>query len=77
MKTRLEIVNEAKRIRSECLDIINTAEHWNGSVRKPHEKAINPDPDGFLRRTITNIDAMLANEIRISEPPIDEGRTAE
>lgn len=68
MKTRLQIVNEAKRIRAECLQIFTDAEHWNTSVRKHHEKIIDPDPDGFLKRTIERIDSMLANEIRICEP---------
>ncbi len=68
MKTRLEIINEAKRIRQECLQIIWDAEHWNTSVRKAHEEPIDPDPDGQLRRTIDGIDAMLAKEIRICKP---------
>lgn len=67
-KTRQEIIDEAKRIRAECLDIIATAEYWNTNVRKPHEAVIDPDPDGFLARTIASIDKGLENEIRISEP---------
>lgn len=68
MKTRLQIVNEAKRIRAECVQIFNDAEYWNNTVRKPGMAPIDPDPDGQLARTIRGIDAMLENEIRICEP---------
>lgn len=68
MKTRLQIINEAKRIRAEYQQIICDTEYWNTQVRKEHEPPIDPDPDGELKRTIERIDLMLANEIRICEP---------
>lgn len=66
MKTRLEIINEVKRVRSECAQIITDAEHWNST--HPSEEPIDPDPDGELHRIIAGCDATLANEIRICEP---------
>lgn len=68
MKTRLEIINETKRIRRECQQILTDADHWNTNVRKGDEKPIDPDPNGELKRIIAACDACLASEIRISEP---------
>lgn len=66
MKTRLQIIKEARRIRDECQQIIIDCEHWNRS--NPTVKPIDPDPDGSLKKRITEMEALLSNEIRISEP---------
>lgn len=66
MKTRQEIIDEAKRIRAECQQILLDGEHWNNI--HPNEEPIDADPEGQLKRTIAGIDAMLENEIRICEP---------
>lgn len=62
MKTRLELINESKRIRSECQQILIDCEYWNTSVRKEHESAIDPDPDGELKRAIESCDEILSDK---------------
>ena len=46
--TRLEIRNEAIRVRNEIMQLLNDQDHWNELVRKPDERKINCDPDGVL-----------------------------
>lgn len=55
MKTRKEIVNEAKRQREEIAQYFRDADHWNNG-RGQTDGIIEVDPDG----------KMLNNEIRIS-----------
>jgi hypothetical protein len=62
MKTRKEIIDEAVRIRTEINQISVDADHWNHSVRKPHEDKINPDPNGEMAELAVAIDKMLDNE---------------
>jgi len=69
IKTRFQIIDGAKRLRAECIQIVADAEHWNKFVRKSGEPRIDPDPNGELARTVKAVDRMLANEIRICEPP--------
>lgn len=47
MSERGEIIRKAKRIRAECIQILNDAEYWNSNVRKPYERLIDPDPDAL------------------------------
>jgi hypothetical protein len=46
--TRIEIRNEAIRVRNEIMQLFNDQDYWNEFVRKPDEKEINCDPDGVL-----------------------------
>jgi len=48
VKTRTQIIREAKRIYEEIIQIFNDAEHWNTNVRKPDEQMIDPDPGRTL-----------------------------
>lgn len=58
--TRSQIIDNAKRIRANCIGLIADARHW--SEHHPDEERIDPDADGALTRIITAIDKMLANE---------------
>lgn len=62
IKSREQIVAEARRCRSEIEQIFADAEHWNERVRKPHEAPIDPDPDGKLAQIKRSLDTMLAEE---------------
>ncbi len=68
MKTRQEIIDKAKKNLAEVNEIFWDCDHWNDYVRKPHEKPIDPDPDGTLKRIKIYYESLLENEIRISEP---------
>lgn len=69
MKTREQIIIEAKRIRQKIAQIFLDADHWNHL--HPSEQGINPDPDGMLLRLATAIDEMLAREMGIETRRID------
>ena len=65
MKTRKEIVNEAKRQREEIAQYFRDTDHWNNG-RGQTEGVIEADPDGKMGRIAKALDDMLNNEIRIS-----------
>lgn len=50
LMTREDIVKEATRIRDEIDQILIDQEHWNRCVRKPHEKVVDCDPDGEMKK---------------------------
>ena len=62
MKTRQEIIDEAKRLRAEISQVFLDVGYWNTHVRTPDEAEIHPDPDGTLARLAASIDAMLERE---------------
>ncbi len=60
MKTRQQIIDEAKRILRELELDENTLEYWNRNVRKPHEKVIPFDPDGDMAELKAKLKGLLA-----------------
>jgi len=57
-RERSDNLREAFRMKEEINQIFYDAEHWNSN--HPDEEAINPDPDGALKRLEEGIDKMLA-----------------
>lgn len=68
MKTRQKIINDVRKQLAEVNQLFTDTEYWNENVRKPHEKRIDPDPDGEMAKIKAGYERCLANEIRISEP---------
>ena len=66
MKTRNEIVANARRMRTEIRQIFTDCEYWNDNARKIDEEKINPDPDGKLTLMAKALDEMLAREAEIA-----------
>ena len=58
--SRADIVKRAQKLRAEIAQAFYDAERWN--KLHPQEEAINPDPDGELKRLAEGLDAMLAIE---------------
>lgn len=62
--SRAAIVARARKLRGEIAQTFADAEHWN-RVNVPWKgPAIDPDPDGQLKRIADGIDRMLATEAR-------------
>lgn len=61
MKTRKQIINEARRQREEITQYFNDVSHWN-NTRGKTEGIIDPDPDGSMHRLGDALDKMLAAE---------------
>lgn len=60
--TRDAIVARARKLRDEIAQTFADAEHWN-RVNVPWKgPAIDPDPDGRLKRIADSIDRMLSAE---------------
>lgn len=60
--SRAAIVARARKLRGEIAQTFADAEHWN-RVNVPWKgPAIDPDPDGQLKRIVDGIDRMLAME---------------
>jgi hypothetical protein len=58
--SRAAIVEKARKLRAEIAQTFADAEHWN-RVNVPWKgPAIDPDPDGQLKRIADGIDRMLA-----------------
>lgn len=64
MKTREQIVNEAKKQLAEIRQYFNDVSHWN-NTRGKKEGLIDPDPDGSMHRCQKALEEMLAKEIRV------------
>lgn len=62
MKERLKFIERAQAQRDEIVQYFNDIEHWNNSVRKPHEKPIDPDPDGQIAKLERALDTFLEVE---------------
>lgn len=62
-RERRRILMEGHRQRAEIDQMHRDVEHWNDSVRKPHEKAIPVDPDGQDARLAADLDEMLDAEL--------------
>lgn len=59
---RRRILRKYKRLRAEVQQIFTDAESWNEFARKPDEEPIDPDPFGELKRLLSAIDELLAND---------------
>ena len=57
--TREMLLGEARAQRAAIELMFNTAEHWNRM--NPNGEPIDPDPDGMLRQSADDIDALLLN----------------
>ena len=57
---RSAIADRAQKLANEIAQLFADADHWN-SVH-PHDQAIDPDPDGQLRRTHESLVAFLSSE---------------
>lgn len=62
MTVRSEIINRAKKLRSEITQIFADADHWN-KKNTPWQKAIDPDPDGELKKMAEMLDRVLTDDI--------------
>ena len=62
--TRGIIVENTRHLRAEIEQIFIDCAYWNEHVRKPHEKPVDPDPDGRLRREADKLDEWLRDELR-------------
>lgn len=60
MKSRDQIIAEARVTRGEIEQIFIDCAYWNEHVRKPCEAPIDPDPDGLMRKLANGLDRMLA-----------------
>lgn len=47
---RSEIIKRMIKLNNEIDQIFIDAKYWNDNVRKPGIEAIDPDPDGQLKR---------------------------
>jgi hypothetical protein len=61
MKTRKQLIAEARRQRKELTQYFNDVRHWN-NTRGKTEGIIDPDPDGSMGRMAQALDDMLAAE---------------
>jgi hypothetical protein len=68
MKTREQIVRQARKSLAEINQLFTDCAHWNENVRKAHEDRIDPDPGGAIAKHKAELEVLIANEIRISEP---------
>ena len=59
MKTRNKIIKQAKKQLSEIRQYFTDVEHWN-STRGPAEGRIDPDPDGSMMKTQSDLENMLS-----------------
>ncbi len=59
-KTRVEIINEMRRLRDRCQETIAMSEGWNRA--NPRQAPIDVDPDGRLRRMIAAYDRVLRED---------------
>lgn len=78
MKTRDDIIQDAKRIKAEVEQVFMDAASWNdySTARKRGCAPIDPDPYGELRRLLTAIDAFLAADTGDGPlPPIEFKRS--
>lgn len=60
---RTRLIQRAIRKRDELKAYFATVEHWNTSVRKPNEEAIDPDPDGQMQRILTYYNELIAGAV--------------
>ena len=66
MKTRNEIINEARRQREDIAQYFNDVSHWN-NTRGKTEGIIDPDPDGSMHQLADDLDKLLARENRVAD----------
>lgn len=60
--SRAVIVARARKLRGEIAQMFADAEHWNRVNVLWKGPAIDPDPDGQIKRIADGIDRMLAKE---------------
>ena len=60
--SRAAIIDRARTMRAEIAQIFADAEHWNRVSVPRKGGAIDPDPDGKLKRLADSLDKMLAAE---------------
>lgn len=66
---RADIMARARKLRAEIAQTFAEAAHWN-SINVPHKgQAIDPDPDGELRRIADIIDKMLETQAKLDRNP--------
>ena len=61
MKTRQQLINEAKRQREEIAQYFVDVSHWN-ATRGQTEGIIDPDPEGSMHQWAAALDSMLTKE---------------
>ena len=59
---RALLVNRARQMRAGIEQIFALADHWNRS--NPTEQPLDADPDGEMRQTADELDALLLREQR-------------
>lgn len=62
MKSKDDLLAEARRINNEIRQMFIDVEHWNNAVRKADEQQIDPDPDGQLKVALSATNRMLGFE---------------
>jgi hypothetical protein len=61
-RQRALLVEKVRKARQEIAQIFRDCEHWNAQVRQPHERPIDPDPDGDLGLLAAFYDRILKND---------------
>ena len=59
---RALLVNRVRQMRARIEQVFATADHWNRSHQA--EQPLDADPDGRLRQTADELDALLLREQR-------------
>lgn len=60
MVERAELIERAKKLRAEIEQIFIDTQHWNSRNAPWKGPAIDPDPDGELRRLADGLDQTIA-----------------
>lgn len=59
---RMRLLARSLTLRADIQQHFDDVTHWNDHGRSPDEAAIDPDPDGQLRRMADGLDRMLTAE---------------
>ena len=72
-ESHADIIAGARKTRADIAQLFAEAEHWN-RVNVPWKgPAINPDPDGQLKRLAVGLDQLLAAEKKPRLTPVGCG----
>lgn len=62
MKSKQDLLAEARRINNEIRQMFVDVEHWNNAAKKPDEPPIDPDPGGHLKIALRATNQILGIE---------------
>lgn len=67
MKSREQIIQQARQLAAEIEHLFASTAHWNRC--HPHELPIDPDPDGELAALLADLRAQLADDVGVGPIP--------